>query len=553
MADDHGSERAADGTESGGPKGGNANGGPTEDTASDSAAVRPSSGEHNERGGGDPGDASLGAHERFGAEDAERDLPGPLLDVLSDPEEGRHRLPYLLGLLEGDNPQERLVAGTAIALVVETHPDLVDYAVERLVDRLGEDSQLEVAHTLDYLAARHTREVDEAVSDLTAAAEERARRNMYQTGGGFARSEYLSPSIGDRPVGRTRIAGNSSSGDPRRTYTSTDGDREELAAVADAAEPDEEADESADNEAEPPPGAADVVGEDDPGRGVTSGTLQLVSRRLSAILEESRFDDLSVLAERRRGRHGDVYRSTGAIGGNAYAVGLTVYRLPDTDRETFIGGFRPAMDQWAEVNDHENIRSVYDWDVRPRPWAALEYTAVTLADRTGVKEPLWTAIRLIDAIAHAHQQGVVHGALDPGNVVYRDDALIESERQEPLLDNIGLAAATGTASPGQGVDPRYAAPEHYDDRFGRLDHATDIYSLGTLLYRLATDQHPYRGDREAVRDQVLAEDPLEPTAVDPDLPAALDRVVGKATAARKLKRYETINTLAGELRAMRDG
>lgn len=498
----------------------------------------------------DEGNPSGGTDDGSAVEGTGAELPEPLLEVVSDPQKGRHRLPYLLGLLDGEDPRERLVAGTAVCLVVETHPDLVDYAVERLVDRLGEESPVEVAHALDYLAARHTREVDQAVSDLAEEAERRARRLMYRTGGGFARSEYLSPSAGDRPVGRTRVAGRDSNDDPRRTYVTDDEDgRTELAVGRGADE--EEA--TAGHEAEPPPGAADVVGEADPGRGVTSGTLQLVSRRLSAVVEESRFDDLTVLAERRRGRHGDVYRTTGAIGGDAYAVGLTVYRLPETDRETFLGGFGPAVDRWTDVDDHESIRSVYDWGVRPRPWAALEYTPVTLADRDSVEDPLWTAIQLVDALAHVHQHGVVHGALDPGNVVYRDDALVASERQQPLLDNVGLAATTGTATPGQGVDARYAAPEHYDDRYGRLDHGTDVYGLGAVIYRLCTGRHPYAGDREAVRDGVLAEDALEPTTVDPDLPAQLDRVVGKATATRKLKRYETVNTLWEELRAIRDG
>jgi hypothetical protein len=497
--------------------------------------------EDNPSGGADDGHVDGGT----GAE-----LPGPLLEVVSDPRTGRHRLPYLLGLLDGDDPRERLVAGTAVCLVVETHPDLVDYAVERLVDRLGEESPVEVAHALDYLAARHTREVDQAVSDLAEEAERRARRLMYRTGGGFARSEYLAPSAGDRPVGRTRIAGRDSSDDPRQTYSTGDEDGRTGLAVNGVADDEEEA--TAEHDTEPPAGGADVVGEADPGRDVTSGTLQLVSRRLSAVVEESRFDDLTVLAERRRGRHGDVYRTTGAIGGDAYAVGLTVYRLPETDRETFLGGFRPAVDRWTDVDDHESIRSVYDWSVRPRPWAALEYTPVTLADRDGVEDPLWTAIQLVDAFVHVHQHGVVHGALDPGNVVYRDDALVASERQQPLLDNVGLATTTGTATPGQGVDTRYAAPEHYEERYGRLDHATDVYGLGAVLYRLCTGRHPYAGEHDAVRDGVLADDALEPTAVDPDLPAQLDRVVGKATATRKLKRYETVHTLGRELRAIRD-
>jgi len=148
---------------------------------------------------------------------------------------------------------------------------------------------------------------------------------------------------------------------------------------------------------------------------------------------------------------------------------------------------------------------------------------------------------------------VVHGAVDPGNVAYRNDALVEMAEQRPLLTNVGLAAATGTSSPGTGVDPRYAAPEHYDDRFGRVDHATDVYGLGVVLYRLCTGEHPYDGNPHEIRERVVGNGSLEPSAIDPGMPPKLDQVIRKATATRKLQRYETVNTLRGELRAIRDG
>jgi len=286
-----------------------------------------------ERADDDPGDGQR--------EDVE--LPEPLLDVLADPRDGRDRLPYLLGLLEVEDPRERLAAGTAVCLVVETHPELCDYAVERLVDRLGEESPVEVAHALDYLAARHTREVDEAVADLEEEAERRARRLMYQTGGGFARNEYLAPTEGDRPIGRSRVAGSDSNDDPRLTYSDDEYDDRGRPDEDDDGESEEETEEEKEEADGPdgtrtnsPPGEADVVGEDDTGRGITSGTLQLVSRRLSSVVERSRFDDLTVLTERRRGRYGDVYQAAGTLDGETHAVGLTVYRLPETDRETFV-------------------------------------------------------------------------------------------------------------------------------------------------------------------------------------------------------------------------
>jgi hypothetical protein len=495
-------------------------------------------------------DADDRYHEPAAVDEATGDLalPDPLLEILANPTEGPNRLPYLLGLLDGPDPRERLTAATAVCLVVESHPDLVAYAVGRLVDRLDDDAPVEVAHALDYLAARRPRDVDEAVADLDDAAERRARRRMYRTGGGFARSEYLSPTEGDRTVGRTRVASGASE-DPRRIYTEDgDADRDRR---ADGEDPDDASDGSDGPGSDDPDDRAGVG--DAGSRGVTSGTLQLVSKRLSAVIQRSRFDDLSVLDERRRGRYGDVCRTAGTVDGEQRAVALTVYRLPD-DRTGFVDGFRAAMADWSEVDDHETVLPVYDWGARPRPWATVEYADVTLAAREDdPRDPLWTALQLTEAVGYAHQHGVVHGAVDPGNVVYRDDVLTDDERRRPLLSNVALAAATGIDRPGRGVDPRYAAPEHYDDRFGRVDHATDVYGLGAVLFRLCTGKHPYDGDPADVRERVLGDGTLTPTDVDADLPGNIDRVVRKATATRKLTRYETVTNLARELRTTRDG
>ncbi|MFC6755786.1 hypothetical protein ACFQER_02550 [Halomicroarcula sp. GCM10025894] len=104
--------------------------------------------------------------------------------------------------------------------------------------------------------------------------------------------------------------------------------------------------------------------------------------------------------------------------------------------------------------------------------------------------------------------------------------------------------------PAQFLDPRYAAPEYYQRRFGRIDHATDIYGLGAVCYRLFTGEPPYTGAFEAVRDEVLSSGPPDPSAVA-DVPPAVDDIVGKAMARRKLARYETAAHLRQELRSLR--
>lgn len=495
-------------------------------------------------GGGEPADVTRqeGDDERRGGR-----LPEPLVAVLADPAEGRTRLPYLLGMLDGDEVHRRLAAATAVCLVVEEYPDLLGYAVERLVDRLDGDEPVEVAHALDYLAARRPREVDEAVADLADAAEERARRRMYRTGAGFARNEYLAPTEGDRGVGRTRVAGGAVDDDPRRVYTG-DGEREDG--------PDDGADgESSDRGEESVDGDGDA---DRPGtQALTRGTLASVGKRLAPVIEASRFDEVDVLTDRTAGRYADRYRAAATLDDEEYAVAIAVYPLPAENRASFVTVFRAAMEDWTAVDDHGGVLDVYDWGVRPRPWAMIEYAETTLADREAdPPDPIGTVLALTDAVGHTHRHGAVHGAVDPGNVAYYGNLLDADERERPLLSNHALWTIAGW--PAGGVDPRYAAPEHFDDDYGRVDHATDVYGLGMVLYRLCTGGHPYvpdaartAVDASAVRDRVLSDE--SPVTAGGDLPAPLAQVVRKATATRKLKRYETVNQLASELGGVIDG
>ncbi|WP_135365637.1 protein kinase domain-containing protein [Halosimplex halophilum] len=490
---------------------------------------------------GDDRDGGRHPGERPGRED-------PLVAVVADPDRGGERLPQLLGALDADDRSQRLRAALALCLAVEADPDLLDPVVRRLVDRLDGDPPVEVPHALDYLAGRRPRAVDEAVTDLDEERELRAREHLYRSGGGFARSEYLSPSPGDRGVGRTRAAG--AEGDRtggQRVYTDrspgADFDPSTLAEGGDGTEDDG--------------GDADGTdgGSGDDRRELTRGRLALVTRRLSAVIERSRFDDLSVRSDRAEWRFGDRYRAVGTVADEEAPLALVVFRVPDDDRAAFARALRDALDAWAGVDDHDSVLSVHDWGLRPRPWAALEHTGTALADRDGEaldpQEAVASTVEIAGAVAHAHQRGVVHGALDPATVAYPGARLTERERQRPRVTAVGLARvyADHLGLP-EVVDPRYAAPEHYSGRFGSVDHATDVYALGTLLYRLVTGEPPYDGSIEEIRAGVCSDRTPVPGEVDPDLPGGLDQVVRKATATGKLTRYETVTAFRRELQGV---
>jgi len=495
-----------------------------------------------------------------------------LVATLSDPAGNAGRTPQLLGVLDGGDPDHRLAAATALCLVAGADSDVREVVVERLLDRLDGEPPVEVPHALAYLATRYPDTVEAALSDLGDETARRARERLVgESDGGFTRSEYHSVSSSERPVGRTRVAGRTDVDDPRQVDTNDEEDPDEP--ETDGETGDTAVDGAGDGSGSTTSGAegtGETTVESGEPSGVTSVALRAVSRRLSDVVETSDFDELTVLTEGRRDRYGVTYRSASRRGGEEYAVALRVYRLPD-DHESFAAGFRTVMAAWEELGSHPAMLPVYDWSVRPRPWAAVEYVDESLATLPAVPvEPLWTVLEVATAVGRAHQQGLVHGAIDPGNVVYRDAALDVDTRRQPLLTNPGIAALSGNSPAGGdrsvdesgedtgerieagGLDPRYAAPEHYDDSYGRVDAATDVYGLGALLFRLCTDRHPYTGDAETVRGKVLSEQPPDPLQANPDLPESLRRVLGKATATRKIKRYETVTAFEQELDAARD-
>ncbi len=148
------------------------------------------------------------------------------------------------------------------------------------------------------------------------------------------------------------------------------------------------------------------------------------------------------------------------------------------------------------------------------------------------------------ALNHAHQQGVIHCDIKPAN-------LLLCKNDELKISDFGAAqyvAAAHTQLSGVG-SPLYMSPEQIEDR--RLNHQTDIYSLGAVMYQLLAGRPPFHGSsRESLLYQILQIDPPPPSAARPDLPPALDRIVMRALAKNREERYPEWREFAGELESL---
>jgi|GEM_PF-420971 len=207
------------------------------------------------------------------------------------------------------------------------------------------------------------------------------------------------------------------------------------------------------------------------------------------------------------------------------------------------------------------------------PYFVLEYVDGQPIDAVvrGLTLParLQLFLQLADAVAHAHRCLLVHRDLKPGNV------LVDNEGQVKLLD-FGIAKALDPLEHAQGdttvagqrpYTPNYASPEQI--RGEPVTTATDIYSLGVLLYQMLTGTRP-TGRRattaaEAARS-VLEDEPTRPSrlsaseAVDPHwlatrkkLEGDLDNILLKALAKQPAERYASVDALAADIHAYLEG
>ena len=171
--------------------------------------------------------------------------------------------------------------------------------------------------------------------------------------------------------------------------------------------------------------------------------------------------------------------------------------------------------------------------------------------RRGEREWIAEACRLVERVAHAvhaaHDAGVVHGDLKPGNVLI-------SLAGEPVVLDFGLAllddSTFASASKGAGT-AAYLAPELVDTRLGLPDRRTDVYALAATLHECVTLAPPFEAStREGVLRAIVSED--QPSANGVRVPRDLAVVLATGMARGQDHRYQTALDLAEDLRRVRE-
>jgi len=249
-----------------------------------------------------------------------------------------------------------------------------------------------------------------------------------------------------------------------------------------------------------------------------------------------------------KGGYSIVYRGVHEVLNMPVAIKMLKH---DMAMETaFIKSFRNEAKTIANFN-HENIVKVYDIEERYQTVFIIMEHLEGMPLRKVLQEIIKLTpkqvvnylIQICSGLAYAHEQGVVHQDIKPGNIFIQPDDKVK------ILD-FGLACPCGSESFFTGT-PFYMSPEQIECI--PVDERTDIYGLGITAYEMLTGQRPYpEKDAWAVMDMHVNIDIPNPASLVPEIPDGLGNFIMKACARSQDQRYQNITEVISDLKSLAD-
>jgi len=252
---------------------------------------------------------------------------------------------------------------------------------------------------------------------------------------------------------------------------------------------------------------------------------------------------------------GAVYLAERTDGEIQQKVAVKVLRA-GSDRPAWRDRFLKERQLLANLN-HPSIAHILDagHSGDSGPYLVMEYVDGVSIDvycaTLDLRDKLTLFLRVCDGVAHAHRHLIIHRDLKPSNI------LVDASGQPKLLD-FGIAKMLDeTGDPTQTVErrltPNYASPEQL--RGAIQTTATDVYSLGAVLYKLLTGRSPHESVAEASQSIEVMTGTKEipaPSRLSPGLPSDIDYILRKALRHEPEERYASVEAFANDVRAFLD-
>ena len=272
------------------------------------------------------------------------------------------------------------------------------------------------------------------------------------------------------------------------------------------------------------------------------------------------FGPYKVVARISHGGMGDVFLGIDTRLDRKVAIKL-LFREFTADAER-VSRFKQEARTTSTLN-HPNIVTLYEiGEVDGHHYLVTEYVegqtlrqriTSTDAGQIGLRHTLSIVTQVLDALQVAHEAGVIHRDIKPENIVLRRDGLVKVldfgiaklTSNDPQSQSDHLTTKTGvimgTAS--------YMSPEQA--RGQKVDHRTDIFSVGCVLYEMLSGARPFEGETMAdVMAAVLVKEPKRLDALVPNIPPALIRMVDRCLEKQPEKRFQTASDLSFSLKEL---
>ena len=220
------------------------------------------------------------------------------------------------------------------------------------------------------------------------------------------------------------------------------------------------------------------------------------------------------------------------------------------NQETFVDRFKREAKTAANLN-HPNIVQIFDWGIEEEPYFVMEYiegntlTSIISKNRTiSLSDILFIGAQVSSGLHAAHQKGLVHRDIKPGNIMITPDGkvkvtdfgIVSLQNEESDITKTG--SILGTAS--------YISPEQAQGKPVSIE--SDLYSLGTVLYELITGKAPFSGDSPiSTATKHLTEKPEKPSLFRRDLPKGVESAILKLLEKATYDRFKSAEDLRATL------